>query len=63
MNLKSIRQMARNFGVKNYSRLRKEDLIHAIQEKEGHSPCFKKITDCRIMDCLWREDCQKSTLA
>jgi len=58
MNLKGIREMARNLGVKNFSRLRKEDLIRAIQEKEGNSPCFKRIEDCRVYDCLWREDCQ-----
>ncbi|MFP3868819.1 MAG: Rho termination factor N-terminal domain-containing protein [Desulfobacteraceae bacterium] len=62
MNLKNIREMARSLGVKNYSRYRKDDLIRAIQEKEGNEPCFKRIDDCRVYDCLWRQDCQESTI-
>ncbi len=40
MNVKEIREMARHLGVKNYSRLKKTDLIWAIQEAEGNSSCY-----------------------
>jgi hypothetical protein len=58
MILKDIRDKARSLGVKNYSKLSKGNLIRAIQEKEGNSPCYQNIYDCRQDDCLWRPDCQ-----
>lgn len=59
MNIREIREKAKAFRVKNYSRLRKEELIWAIQRAEGHSDCFNKIMDCGIQDCCWRGDCQQ----
>jgi hypothetical protein len=59
MTLTQIRDKARSLGVKNYSRLRKTELIRAIQEKEGNSPCYQTFSDCRQHDCLWMPDCQK----
>ena len=58
MILKDIREMARQQGVKNYSKLKKADLIRSIQTHEGNAPCFQAMTDCREDDCLWRSDCQ-----
>ena len=58
MKVTEIRIMARNLGVKNYSKLNKADLIRAVQEAEGNSPCYLEIYDCRVYDCLWREECQ-----
>ncbi len=58
MKVTDIRIKARQLGVKNYSRLNKADLIRAIQTTEGNSPCYEQIYDCRVYDCLWREDCQ-----
>jgi hypothetical protein len=58
MLLKDIRALARQQGVKNYSRLKKADLIRAIQESEGNSPCYQAIPDCGESSCLWRDDCQ-----
>ncbi|RJR47629.1 MAG: hypothetical protein C4567_00985 [Deltaproteobacteria bacterium] len=58
MILKDIRAKARDLGVKNYSKLRKDDLIRAIQVKEGNSPCHQTIKDCDQYDCLWRPECQ-----
>ncbi len=59
MNTKEIRAKARALGVKNYSKLVKADLIRAIQEKEGNTPCYLNISDCRQIDCLWISDCQE----
>ena len=58
MKVTQIREIARELKVKNYSRMRKDDLIRAIQVAEGNTDCFKRIPDCGEMDCLWREDCQ-----
>ena len=58
MILKDIRDKGRSLGVKNYSKLGKADLIRAIQEKEGNTPCYQNIYDCWQFDCLWRPDCQ-----
>lgn len=58
MTVKEIRGMARGLGIKNYHRIRKADLIRAIQEREGNSPCYQSISGCREHDCLWMEGCQ-----
>jgi hypothetical protein len=58
MKVTDIRAKARDLSVKNCSRLNKADLIRAIQVAEGNSPCYQQIHDCRVMDCLWRPDCQ-----
>jgi hypothetical protein len=58
MILKDIRAKARDLEVKNHSKLKKADLIHAIQTNEGNAPCYQNIYDCWQFDCLWRPDCQ-----
>ncbi len=58
MTLKDIRELARQQGVKNFSRLKKVELIRTIQAHEGNAPCYQTITDCREESCLWRLDCQ-----
>ncbi|MDI6854302.1 MAG: Rho termination factor N-terminal domain-containing protein [Deltaproteobacteria bacterium] len=58
MNMKEIREKAKGLGVKNSSKMKKADLIKAIQVAEGNAPCFKEITDCRQYDCCWMGDCQ-----
>jgi hypothetical protein len=58
MTLKEIRELARQQGIKNYSRLKKADLIRIMQEQEGNSPCYQAIADCREDSCLWRSGCQ-----
>lgn len=57
MTMKDIREKARVLKVANYSRMRKDDLIKAIQMAEGNSACYKTIPDCRQADCCWMEDC------
>jgi|UniRef100_A0A7V6A501 hypothetical protein len=58
MVVRDIRAKAREMGVKNYSKMSKTELIHAIQEKEGNTPCYQNIYDCQQLDCLWRAECQ-----
>ncbi len=58
MKVREIREKARELGVKNYSRLRKEALIRAIQRAEGHNECYQRIQGCGQTDCCWMADCQ-----
>jgi len=37
----------------------KQQLIIAIQNSEGNSPCYKAITGCGQTDCCWFSSCQK----
>ncbi len=57
MTMSQIIEKARILGVKNYSRLRKVDLIRAIQQKEGNSPCYQATSGCQEPDCLWKPGC------
>lgn len=59
MKVIQIREKAKALKVKNYSRMRKDDLIRAVQLAEGNTDCFKRIKECGQMDCLWRSDCQE----
>lgn len=58
MTVKEIREKAKALDLKNIAKLRKDDLISAIQVAEGNDNCFKKVSDCGEMVCCWREDCQ-----
>jgi hypothetical protein len=55
--VKELRVKARALGVRNYSRMRKDQLIWALQEAEGNAACFKRIPDCGLTGCLFREEC------
>ncbi len=57
MTINQVREKARLLGVQNYSRLRKADLIRAIQAKEGNTPCYQAISGCQEQDCLWKPGC------
>jgi Rho termination factor-like protein len=57
MTKNQIMEKARILGVKKYSRLRKADLIRAIQQKEGNSPCYQALSDCQEPECLWKPGC------
>ncbi len=57
MNVAQIKKMAQNKGIKP-GKMRKADLIRAIQTEEGNFPCFASATEqCDQLDCCWREDC------
>lgn len=60
MNMNEIREIARTRGV-NPGRLRKVDLIRAVQREEGNESCFQtgKVDVCDQGQCLWRQDCLK----
>jgi hypothetical protein len=57
MTVKELQKMAKQLGV-NPVKLRKAELIKAIQRAEGHFDCFGTAKDyCDQVNCLFREDC------
>ena len=54
---KLLTDMARELGIKNAAKSRKNDLIHNIQIAEGHNDCFGRIPDCAVNPCLFRNYC------
>jgi len=64
LNMKEIREMARQLGVRS-TRMRKADLIRAIQRAEGNFDCYGTATEeeCDQEECLWREECFKDSVA
>lgn len=64
VNMKEIREMARQLGVRSI-RMRKADLIRAIQRAEGNFDCYGTATEeeCDQEECLWREECFHDSVA
>jgi len=54
---KALTDMARELGIKNAAKARKEELIHTIQITEGNHACFGNIPNCAVSPCLFRADC------
>lgn len=60
MNLTEIKTKAKDLGIQ-IGKLRKADLIRAIQAKEGNFPCFETAKEyCSQKACCWREACLPS---
>ena len=59
MKLDKIIVVARELGVKP-GKLKKAELIAAIQVAEGNNACFDtgQASECGQTACLWREDCR-----
>lgn len=53
----SLLQKAKEIGRKGLSNMGKADIIHALQVAEGNSPCFHRIPDCGVQDCIYRSEC------
>jgi hypothetical protein len=59
MTIKDVKQKAVALGILPPS-MKKADLIHAIQRREGYNPCFGTSKgDCPYGDCCFRDDCLK----
>lgn len=67
MELRDIKVRAHNLGLNRFilQAGSKRALIQAIQEAEGHEPCFLEDDrfTCEERDCEWRRDCLKLTAA
>ncbi|MFZ6017292.1 MAG: SAP domain-containing protein [Nitrospirota bacterium] len=60
MNIKQVKEIARQKGVK-VGNMKKEEIIRTIQRAEGNFDCFGTAAGgiCDQADCLWRNDCLK----
>ena len=59
MKMPKIRKKAKDLGI-TLGKVKKVELIHAIQEAEGYSPCFGKSDgQCSNNDCCFLWDCLK----
>ncbi len=58
MKVQEIREIAKDKGVVP-GRMRKTELIKAIQRAEGNFDCFGTAEEgtCSQGQCAWREDC------
>jgi len=57
MNMQTVKEKAKRLDL-NPGKMKKGDLIRAIQAKEGNPACFGTAKDfCDQMECCWRSDC------
>ena len=58
MNYNEIRRMAMDMDI-NTHRLKKHELIQAIQHAENNIECFgtQRVDTCDEGKCLWRKNC------
>jgi hypothetical protein len=60
MKINEIKQKAKALGI-NCNKMKKAEIIHAIQKAEGNTPCFGKSNDgqCQYTNCCFIDDCLK----
>ena len=57
MKMPEIRDKAQQLGIKP-GKKNKMELIRAIQQQEGNTPCFgSTMGHCDQAACCWRADC------
>jgi len=62
MNMPEIRVKAEALGI-TPGKMMKAELIHAIQQAEGYTPCFGRSNgQCPYTDCCFMKDCLKVKL-
>jgi hypothetical protein len=60
MTMSEIKIKAKALGVAG-SKMKKVELIHAIQKAEGFTACYGRSTgSCPWTQCCWRSDCFKT---
>ena len=57
--MKDIKEIAAQKGLRA-GRLKKEELVRAIQETENNVACYmtNQVDSCGQPACLWRADCR-----
>jgi hypothetical protein len=61
LTMPDIREKAKTLGIKP-GKLKKAELIRAIQTAEGYTPCYGRSNgDCPWTTCCWRRDCFKAS--
>lgn len=63
MKISDVKEIARNMGMKINKKANKIELVRAVQKNEGNYDCFATphVRECNQSNCLWREDCTKTT--
>lgn len=57
MNMQLVREKAKLLDLRP-GKMKKANLIHTIQSKEGNPTCFGTAKDfCDQIECCWRKDC------
>ena len=58
MKFQEIQKMAKGMGINTF-RMKKTDIIHAIQREENNIDCYgtDRGEHCEEETCLWRSDC------
>lgn len=60
MDMTQVKEKAKQLGIQ-VGKMKKVDLIRAIQSKEGNFPCFETAKDyCNQLTCAWRNACLPS---
>ncbi|MDY3874311.1 MAG: hypothetical protein SO083_03970 [Megamonas funiformis] len=56
--IKEIQSIAKERDIEFPKKIRKADMVHILQQKEGNNPCYAQYS-CTNDKCLWIKDCQK----
>jgi hypothetical protein len=61
MRFQEIQKMAKGMDINTY-RMKKTDIIQAIQRKEENIDCYgtDRVDHCEEQACYWRSDCLTS---
>ena len=60
MKLPEIKTKAKTLGI-NPGKMKKNELIQAIQQAENNTPCFgTAVGQCEYADCCFMDDCLKT---
>jgi len=60
MTMSEIKIKAKAFGIDG-GKMKKIELVHAIQKAEGSTPCYGRSNgSCPWTPCCWRGDCFKT---
>ena len=58
----TAREHAKQIGL-NPGKAGLSELVWKIQEKEGHTPCFRRQKSCSQMMCCWQAGCKAEMVA
>lgn len=62
IKMPQIKEKAKNLGI-TPGKMKKAELIHAIQHAEGNTACFGRSDgQCGNIDCCFMQDCLKTRL-
>jgi hypothetical protein len=60
MTMSEIKIKAKALGIDG-GKMKKTELVHAIQKAEGFTPCYGRSNgSCPWTQCCWRSDCFKT---